>query len=84
MRRMELHTVSTPKISYTMTEAELATGLSRASLYRAIARGELRRQKIGKRTLILSEDLRAFCGGGLDRLAEALARATQLNRRTAE
>jgi hypothetical protein len=48
------------KIAYTVREAVQASGLSRSSLYIAIASGALRVRKCGARTLILDSDLRRF------------------------
>jgi len=48
------------KIAYTIRQAVLASGLSRSSIYEAIKRGDLVARKLGKRTLILDEDLRHF------------------------
>jgi excisionase family DNA binding protein len=59
---MDTQTVSMRKLGYSFAEAEVATGLSRASLYRAIGRGELRRVKVGNRSLIPAADLEALFG----------------------
>lgn len=48
------------KLSYRMDEAAEATGLSKATLYRLIDRGELKTLKVGTRTLIRREVLEAF------------------------
>lgn len=53
-------TVSIPKLGYSMAEVELASGLSRASLYRAIARGQLRTVLRGRRRLVPAEALESF------------------------
>jgi excisionase family DNA binding protein len=52
-----------PRLGFTMDEAAIASSLSRRSLYRAVARGDLRRVKVGNRTLIPAGDLAALCGG---------------------
>ncbi len=59
---MEAQQVLVPRLGYSLAEAELASGLSRSSLYRAIARGDLRREKVGGRTIIPAADLAALCG----------------------
>ncbi len=59
---MEAQNVLVPRLGYSLAEAELASGLSRSSLYRAIARGDLRREKVGGRTIIPAADLAALCG----------------------
>lgn len=59
---------STPaKLSYGIREAGQALGVSRPTLYRLIARGELATFKMGSRTLILRTELEAL----LDRLSGA-------------
>jgi excisionase family DNA binding protein len=62
------------RIAYLLDEAAAATGLSRRTLERAIARGELPRKKVGTRSIILASDLVSFCGSEHRRLlAEALS-----------
>lgn len=48
-----------------VNDATIFSGLSRASLYRAMKDGVLRSVKIGKRRLILRADLEAFLVGGI-------------------
>jgi excisionase family DNA binding protein len=48
-----------------VNDATIFSGLSRASLYRAMKDGALRSVKIGKRRLILRADLEAFLLGGI-------------------
>lgn len=48
------------KLAYTIPEACHAIGLSRSKIYELIAQGRLERRKIGKRTLIPVESLRAL------------------------
>jgi len=48
-----------------INDATVFSGLSRASLYRAMKDGVLRFVKIGKRRLILRADLEAFLAGGV-------------------
>jgi hypothetical protein len=62
------------KIAYTITEAVLASGLSRSMLYVAIGRGALQARKCGARTLILEADLRRFLRS-LPRVSRRLANA---------
>ena len=54
--------ISVPRLAYSLAEAEIATGLSQRSLYRAIERGELKRVKVGNRTIIPADDLAKLCG----------------------
>lgn len=49
-----------PKIAYRVSDATLATGLGRSSIYLAIKSGALRVKKCGRRTLILHDDLVEF------------------------
>lgn len=49
----------TEKLSYTIAEAATALGLSRATLYKLIKRGELRTFSWCGRTLIRADVLRA-------------------------
>jgi excisionase family DNA binding protein len=44
-------------IAYSVADAAKATSLSRSYLYEALARGDLPRRKIGRRTVILRTDL---------------------------
>lgn len=53
-------TTAIPKLAYRIDEAVLATGISRASLYRDIAGGLLKARKRGGCTIILSADLQFY------------------------
>ncbi len=59
---MQAQNIVVPRLGYSLAEAELASGLSRSSLYRAIARGDLRREKVGGRIVIPATELAALCG----------------------
>lgn len=48
------------KRAYSLPEVVKLTSLGRSKIYENIASGDLRAVKLGKRTLILSEDLDAF------------------------
>ena len=48
------------KLAYSIEEFASASGLGRTRLYDAIADGQLRARKFGKRTVILVDDGRAF------------------------
>ena len=48
------------KLAYSVEEAAEALGLGRTMLYGEIAAGRLRAKKIGKRTIILVDDARAY------------------------
>jgi excisionase family DNA binding protein len=43
-----------------VADAVRASGLSRSTLYRLLAAGDLRAIKVGRKTLILAESLRAY------------------------
>src|SRR5688500_16876293 len=45
------------KLSYTLKQARELTGVGRSTLYYAMRAGDLRAVKLGKKTLILAEDL---------------------------
>jgi excisionase family DNA binding protein len=51
-----------PRMSYSLAEIEAMCGLSRSSLYRLIAAGELRTVKRGSRRLVPSAELKRLCG----------------------
>lgn len=48
------------KLTYSVPEAVTITGISRSLLYVEIAAGRLTARKLGRRTVILREDLEAF------------------------
>ena len=50
-------------LSYTIPGAMAATGLGRSKLYELMASGALAKLKVGKRTLIRADSLRALIGG---------------------
>lgn len=50
----------TQLLSYTIKDAQIATGLSRSKLYKEISTGRLKSRKSGKRVLILAVDLQAW------------------------
>jgi hypothetical protein len=60
---MDSQTVSFQRLGYSFAEAEVISSLSRATLYREIARGRLRRVKVGKRSVIPADALACLCGG---------------------
>ena len=49
-------------ISYTLTDAERISGLSKATLYRHAKAGRLRLVRVGGRTLACGNSLRALVG----------------------
>ena len=50
-------------LSYTIQGAMAATGLGRSKLYELMASGALAKLKVGKRTLIRADSLRALIDG---------------------
>ncbi len=50
----------TESLAHSIPQAVSISGLSRNTLYRAIAAGQLKARKNGARTLILAEDLKAW------------------------
>lgn len=49
-----------PRISYNLDEFIAATGLNRTAIYAALAQGQLRSFKIGRRRMISAEAARDF------------------------
>lgn len=45
---------------YSVDEASSSLGLGKTKIYQLINRGQLKARKIGKRTIILKEDIDAF------------------------
>ena len=52
LTQTQMQAISVPKLSYSLAEVELASGLSRASIYRAIAAGTLKTVQLGRRRLV--------------------------------
>jgi hypothetical protein len=48
------------KMSYSVDQLARSEPLSRSKIYEEIARGNLKARKAGRRTLILTEDYRAY------------------------
>jgi excisionase family DNA binding protein len=65
------------RIALTIIEACQVAGVSRTSLYAAIGRGELAARKWGRRTLVLTDDLRNWVNQ-LPTLASPALREAQL------
>jgi excisionase family DNA binding protein len=51
---------STTTAAYTVAEALVRLSLSRDTFYKLIREGRLRARKVGRKTLVLDSDLRAF------------------------
>lgn len=54
----------TPKLAFTISEACHAVGIGRSKLYELIGQGRIKTQKIGSRTIIPVESLRALIADG--------------------
>jgi hypothetical protein len=52
--------VSPPKLAYTVPEFQQATGLGRTRIYEEIKLGRLRLTKVGRRSIIKSDDARTW------------------------
>lgn len=52
-----------PKFTYTIDQAQQATGIGRTRIFRLIKDGALDARKFGKSTLITAESLEAFLNG---------------------
>lgn len=55
-----MHNQESPKLAFTIAEACHAVGLGRSKIYELIGQGQLETRKIGSRTLIPAESLRAL------------------------
>ena len=62
-RAMNALTIEVPKLGFSLAELEIATGLSRATLYRLIGSGELETVKVRGRRLVPSEHAQALIEG---------------------
>lgn len=58
--------VAQEKLSYSVAEAVHATSLCRSRIYQLMRDGVLRRSRVGRRTLIDAESLRALISQGSD------------------
>jgi hypothetical protein len=58
---MDAHTVTVPRVAWSLSEVEVATGLSRSLLYRLMAQGQLQTVKIRGRRLVLAADFERLC-----------------------
>lgn len=72
-QRKATPTAAVPRLSYTIQEFTAATGLSRNRIYAAIARGDLKSFKDGKRRMIGAEAGREYIALRERLTAEGLA-----------
>jgi excisionase family DNA binding protein len=80
---MQTQTIIFPRLGYSFAELEVLIGLSRSTLHRMVARGELETVKRGRRRLIPAEQVQRLCGvaEGPSTVDVAVAAATELARR---
>lgn len=55
-----LASASIPPLALCVEKAATAAGIGRTKLYEAIKLGKLRARKVGRHTVILTDDLKAF------------------------
>jgi excisionase family DNA binding protein len=67
------------KLAYAIAELPELVSLGRSHIYEEIRAGKLRTVKVGRRTLVLAEDLRAWLLS-LDRAADSATRLRGLPR----
>lgn len=64
---MTIETITHPKLGYSIREACLASSLGKTTLYAHIGAGRLRAIRIGGRTVIPADSLRALIAGECER-----------------
>ncbi|RAN39781.1 helix-turn-helix domain-containing protein [Hyphomonas sp. GM-8P] len=52
--------IPTERMAYSIPDACDASGFGKSSIYEAIAKNELRARKMGSRTFIMADDLKAW------------------------
>jgi excisionase family DNA binding protein len=50
-----------PRLTYSLVEAALVTGLSLSTINRRLASGEIKSVKVGRRRLVPTDELRRLC-----------------------
>ena len=69
---MQTQTIHFPRLGYSLAELEVLIGLSRSTLHRMVARGELETVKRGRRRLVPADQVERLCGvSDSDRTPEA-------------
>jgi excisionase family DNA binding protein len=61
---MDVQYLSSAKLGYSIREACEATSLGKTTVYNHIAAGRLRTVRVGGRTIVLADSLRALLEGG--------------------
>jgi excisionase family DNA binding protein len=51
-----------PRLTYSLVETALVTGLSLSTINRRLASGEIKSVKVGRRRLVPTKELRRLCG----------------------
>jgi hypothetical protein len=67
---MEARSISVPKLGWSFAELEVASGLSRATLYRLLAAGQLATVKIRGRRLVPAWQAQALLDGKVTESAQ--------------
>jgi excisionase family DNA binding protein len=75
---MQTATIAFPRLGYSFAELEVLIGLSRSTLHRMVARGEIETVKRGRRRLVPADQVQRLCGmsdgaGDAAPLADVLA-----------
>lgn len=61
---MNTETTRPEPLAYSINDACRVSGLGRTTLYELIGRGEIKVRKVGARTLVPADSLRAFLNAG--------------------
>lgn len=59
---MQTQSIAFPRLAYSLGELEVLIGLSRSTLHRMVARGELETVKRGRRRLVPAAQVEKLCG----------------------
>src|ERR1700722_8205885 len=64
---MQTQSISFPRLGYSLAELEVLVGLSRSTLHRMVARGELETVKLGRRRFVPVAQVLQLCNAELSR-----------------
>jgi excisionase family DNA binding protein len=59
---MQTQTINFPRLGYSFAELEVLIGLSRSTLHRMVAHGDLETVKHGRRRLVPADQVERLCG----------------------
>jgi excisionase family DNA binding protein len=59
---MQTQIITFPRLTYSLAEIEVLVGLSRSTLHRMVARGQLDTVKRGRRRLVPADQVERLCG----------------------